>query len=145
MGENLILSFEGEKPGIQFENLGKNRMTQVDAKQIESVLKNLIANALKYSPPENEKIKVSLIQDDYGVELEIKDYGQGIPLEEQDFIFEPFYRIDKSRNKSTGGYGLGLSLCKNIIEAHGGTITVLSKLGEGTIFKFNIPNSPTTI
>ena len=56
-------------------------------------------------------------------------------------IFEPFYRVDKSRTKSTGGYGLGLSLCKTIIEAHGGRIAVQSKPGEGATFCISLPDS----
>ena len=62
-----------------------------------------------------------------------------------DLIFEPFYRNDKYRNKKTGGYGLGLSLCKTIIEEHGGTIYVKSKLGEGATFCLNLPNFPQPI
>jgi signal transduction histidine kinase len=62
-----------------------------------------------------------------------------------DLIFEPFYRVDKSRNKKTGGYGLGLSLCKTIIEAHGGTISVKSSMGQGAIFLLLLPNSSSTI
>ena len=92
----------------------------------------------------NAPVEICLKKSDAGTFIEIQDHGPGIQDEELGFIFEPFYRIDKSRNKTTGGYGLGLSLCKNIIEAHGGKITVLSKLGEGTIFKFNIPNYPKT-
>ena len=62
-----------------------------------------------------------------------------------DLIFEPFYRNDKYRNKKTGGYGLGLSLCKTIIEEHGGTIYVKSKFGEGATFCLNLPNFPQPI
>ena len=62
-----------------------------------------------------------------------------------DLIFEPFYSNNNSRNKKTGGYGLGLSLCKTIIEGHGGTIYVKSKLGEGATFCLNLPNFPQPI
>jgi two-component system sensor histidine kinase BaeS len=61
------------------------------------------------------------------------------------FIFEPFYRTDKSRNRKTGGYGLGLSLCKTIIEAHGGTIDVQSNTGKGAMFSLHLPKSPSII
>ena len=69
------------------------------------------------------------------------DQGQGIPEDELELIFEPFYRVDKSRTKLTGGYGLGLSMCKTIIEAHGGRISVRSKPGEGAAFCISLPDS----
>jgi len=143
--QQACLKFEGKAPGIRFENYAEKCIAQVDVEQIQTVLKNILANALKYSAAENEPIKVCLSRDDSGIQLEIQDYGQGIPDEEMDLIFEPFYRVDKSRNKKTGGYGLGLSLCKTIIEAHGGTISVKSSLGQGTIFSLLLPNSSSTI
>jgi len=143
--QQACLKFEGKAPGIRFENSTDKCIAQVDVEQIQTVLKNILANALKYSAPENEPIKVYLSRDESGIQLEIQDYGQGIPDEEMDLIFEPFYRVDKSRNKKTGGYGLGLSLCKTIIEAHGGTISVKSSLGQGTIFSLLLPNSSSTI
>jgi signal transduction histidine kinase len=141
---DICITFEGKTPGIHFENTLGKCQTFADAEQIETVLKNLLANAIKYSTVGNAPVEICLKKSDAGTFIEIQDHGPGIQDEELGFIFEPFYRIDKSRNKTTGGYGLGLSLCKNIIEAHGGKITVLSKLGEGTIFKFNIPNYPKT-
>ena len=143
--QQACLKFKGKAPGIRFENSTDKCIAQVDVEQIQTVLKNILANALKYSAAENEPIKVCLSRDDSGIQLEIQDYGQGIPDEEMDLIFEPFYRVDKSRNKKTGGYGLGLSLCKTIIEAHGGTISVKSSLGQGTIFSLLLPNSSSTI
>ena len=143
--QQACLKFKGKAPGIRFENSTDKCIAQVDVEQIQTVLKNILANALKYSAPENEPIKVYLSRDESGIQLEIQDYGQGIPDEEMDLIFEPFYRVDKSRNKKTGGYGLGLSLCKTIIEAHGGTISVKSSLGQGTIFSLLLPNSSSTI
>jgi len=143
--EKACLMFEGKAPGIRFENYAEKCAALVDVEQIQTVLKNILANALKYSAPESDPIKVRLSRDDSGIQLEIQDYGQGIPDEEMDLIFEPFYRVDKSRNKKTGGYGLGLSLCKTIIEAHGGTISVKSSMGQGAIFLLLLPNSSSTI
>ena len=114
----------------------------------QTVLKNLLANALKYSNAENAPVGISINGTDSGTHIEIQDHGQVIPEETGlalDLIFEPFYRNDKSRNKKTGGYGLGLSLCKTIIEEHGGTIYVKSKLVEGAIFCLNLPNFPQPI
>ena len=64
--------------------------------------------------------------------IKIKDYGEGIPAEDLTHIFEPFYRVDKSRSRISGGYGLGLGLCKTIMDTHGGTIEIKSAPGEGT-------------
>jgi len=72
--------------------------------------------------------------------VQIADSGIGIPVEELTFIFEPFYRVDKSRSKDTGGYGLGLSLCKTIMEAHGGKIEITSQPGEGTTVSLFFPH-----
>ena len=91
----------------------------------------------------NDPVQVSLSKDDSGYIIEIRDQGQGIPENELELIFAPVYRVDKSRTKLTGGYGLGLSMCKTIIEAHGGRISVQSKLGEGAAFCIRLPADST--
>ena len=77
----------------------------------------------------------------FQVALHIKNFGTVIPQEELPYIFEPFYRVDKSRSKETGGYGLGLHLCQKIMEVHGGRIEVSSSLSDGTTFSlfFQLP------
>ena len=132
--QEVCSAFEGKIPGILFEKDSKEYLVRIDVEQIQTVLKNILVNALKYSSPGNNPVEVRLRKDDSGYKIEIQDHGQGIPEDELDLIFEPFYRVDKSRTKSTGGYGLGLSLCKTIIEAHGGRIAVQSKPGEGATF-----------
>ena len=107
-----------------------------------------MANALKYSNAENAPVEIRKNTTDDRPHFEIQDHGQVFPEETGltlDLIFEPFYRNDKSRNKKTGGYGLGLSLCKTIIEAHGGTISVKSKFGVGVTFCLNLSDSPQPI
>ena len=146
--QGSCLAFKGHAPGIRFESVRETCQAFVDSEQIQTVLKNLLANALKYSNAENAPVGISINGTDSGTHIEIQDHGQVIPEEAGlalDLIFEPFYRNDKSRNKKTGGYGLGLSLCKTIIEAHGGTISVKSKFGEGATFCLNLPNSPQPI
>ena len=143
--QDICIIFEGQTPGIRFENAPETCQTFADAEQIETVLKNLLANALKYSPAENAPVEIRLKKSDAGTLIEIQDHGPGIQDEELDLIFEPFYRTDKSRNRETGGYGLGLSLCKTIIEAHGGTIDVQSNTGKGAMFSLHLPKSPSTI
>jgi len=143
--QDLCITFEGQTPGIRFENAPETCQTFTDAEQVETVLKNLLANALKYSPAENAPVEIRLKKSDAGTLIEIQDHGPGIQDGELDLIFEPFYRTDKSRNRKNGGYGLGLSLCKTIIEAHGGTIDVQSNTLKGAMFSVHLPKSPSTI
>ena len=143
--QDICITFEGQTPGIRFESAPETCQTFVDTEQIETVLKNLLANALKYSPAENAPVEIRLKKSDAGTLIEIQDHGPGIQDGELDLIFEPFYRTDKSRNRKNGGYGLGLSLCKTIIEAHGGTIDVQSNAGKGAMFSLHLPKSPSII
>jgi signal transduction histidine kinase len=73
------------------------------------------------------------------ISVSITDTGEGIPEEDLPFIFERFYRVDKSRARATGGSGLGLTIAKRLVEAHGGTIEVRSQPGRGSTFTFTIP------
>ena len=98
-----------------------------------------MSNAFKYCEPESDPVKISLERRASDVIVRIEDNGIGIPPEELSHIFEPFYRVDKSRSKDTGGYGLGLSLCKTIMEAHEGKIEVQSKPEEGTTVSLFFP------
>ena len=143
--QDICITFEGQTPGIRFESAPETFQTFADTEQIETVLKNLLANALKYSPAENAPVEIRLKKSDAGTLIEIQDHGPGIQDGELDLIFEPFYRTDKSRNRKNGGYGLGLSLCKTIIEAHGGTIDVQSNTLKGAMFSVHLPKSPSTI
>jgi signal transduction histidine kinase len=86
-----------------------------------------LTDAIKFSDPDDKPILVSVLKQANFTVVRILDHGIGIPPAELPFIFEPFFRVDKSRSKRTGGYGLGLSLCKTIMEAHGGRIEVDSK------------------
>ena len=71
--------------------------------------------------------------------VEIRDEGIGIPEQDLPFVFEPFYRVDRSRSRESGGFGLGLSLCKAIMEAHHGTISIQSTVGKGTTVQLQFP------
>jgi signal transduction histidine kinase len=98
-----------------------------------------LTNAIKFSAPEDKPVMISVKKQTDSTVVRILDHGIGIPPDELPFIFEPFYRVDKSRSKRTGGYGLGLSLCKTIMEAHGGRIEVDSKPGAGTCVSLFFP------
>lgn len=112
----------------------------VDAQRIGQVLHNLLHNAITHTP-EGGKITVTAKQVDHHVEISISDTGSGIPVEDLPNIFERFYRVDKSRTRATGGSGLGLTISKGLVEAHGGSIHVESTQGKGSRFWFTIPAS----
>ncbi len=110
-----------------------------DKEKIKQVLTNLVDNAIKYSN-QNGTIEASFYNmDGRNVLLEISDEGVGIPEEHISRIFERFYRTDIARSRKEGGSGLGLSICKHIVEAHGQTIHVRSKLDVGTTIGFTLP------
>ena len=75
------------------------------------------------------------------IEISVTDTGEGIPADELENIFERFHRVDKSRTRATGGSGLGLTIARSLVEAHGGKITVKSELGKGSHFSFTLPIS----
>ena len=99
---------------------------------------NLIDNAIKYTQEEGS-IWISLREKNNSAIVEIRDNGPGIPREDIDHIFERFYRVQKDRNRKTGGSGLGLSICKLIAESHNGTCMINSSEGSGTSFVITLP------
>ncbi len=106
-----------------------------DLNKMQIVFRNLIDNALKYS---SDEINISISDKQGEVLISIKDRGIGIAEEDLKYIFEPFYRADRSRSRKTGGFGLGLSICKKIIDAHKAELIINSRVNEGTevILKF---------
>ncbi len=111
---------------------------KADYIRLKQVLLNLIDNAIKYSEP-GTSISLKLSQQGEEGIIQVFDKGYGIPLQHQSRIFERFYRVDEARNRSTGGSGLGLSIVKTLVEAMGGSVTVRSKLGEGSVFTVILP------
>jgi two-component system phosphate regulon sensor histidine kinase PhoR len=105
---------------------------------IEQALINLIGNAVKYST-DGKNIVVSACTERDGIVLSVKDYGYGIEKEHLERLFERFYRVDKGRSRQEGGTGLGLSIVKHIAQAHGGTVSVQSRFGEGSVFSIFLP------
>ncbi|MDQ0188636.1 HAMP domain-containing histidine kinase [Alicyclobacillus cycloheptanicus] len=106
--------------------------------QLRQILVNLVENALKYSDPPAH-IRIAAAAQGAQVELRVEDQGQGIPPEDLPYIFDRFYRVDKSRGRREGGTGLGLSIVKEIVETYRGDIQVESKLGVGTTFTVILP------
>jgi signal transduction histidine kinase len=109
----------------------------MDALRIGRVLSNLISNALRHTPP-GGRVEVQALPLPSGVLVEVSDTGEGIRSEDLPYVFERFYRGEKSRSRETGGAGLGLAIAKGIVEAHGGGIDVESLPG-GTRFYFSLP------
>jgi two-component system OmpR family sensor kinase len=111
-----------------------------DADQLYRVLTNLLDNAVRYTGPQGKvTVAVETEAEDGQVRVTVTDNGSGIPAEELPRIFDRFYRADPSRARDTGNAGLGLSICKSIVEAHGGRIGATSKPGQGTCISFEIP------
>lgn len=104
-------------------NLDANLDVMIDRERIRIVLRNCLDNAIKYSKESSRPISVSSETSEGFIKIVIRDFGVGIPEEELPFIFEPFYRVDRSRSKEKG-YGLGLSMCQKIMEAHEGQIQI---------------------
>jgi len=110
----------------------------IDSPRISQVLRNLLENALAHTV-EGDAITVTAAQQGNWVEVSVVDTGEGIPAEGLPNIFERFYRVDKSRARTTGGSGLGLTIAKRLVEAHGGTIQAQSERGKGSRFSFTVP------
>jgi signal transduction histidine kinase len=132
--------FEIEQNGFQFEQRIDSNLPQlrVDREAIARSLLNLVNNAVKYSATE-KYLGVHLYQRNGGVNLEVVDHGIGIPLKEQLKIFEKFYRVGDPLVHNTKGSGLGLSLVRHIVQAHGGIVAVESAPGRGSKFIITLP------
>ncbi len=135
-----LLEIKAQKQGItlQFDEEYNNIKVIGDLERIQQVMVNLVVNAIKHSNKDNTTVTVSFKNENQNIQIAVHDNGQGISQEDQQRIFERFYRVDKSRNRKKGGSGLGLSIVKHILDAHGEKINVESKLGEGSTFYFHL-------
>ncbi len=109
---------------------------------LRRVVDNLLENAHKYSRGPADGIALSAAASGAEVRVEVRDHGIGIAAEDLPHVFRPFFRVDRSRTRATGGLGLGLALARRIVEAHAGTIALESTLGEGTRAVVRIPRGP---
>jgi two-component system phosphate regulon sensor histidine kinase PhoR len=123
----LNLSYPPELPAVRG-----------DAGLLREVLQNLLDNAVQYTSP-GGRVDLSAATRDHEAVITVADTGIGIPLADQERIFERFYRVDAARSREVGGTGLGLSIAKHIVEAHGGRLWVESTVGAGSQFHFSIP------
>lgn len=120
-----------------FKNVEVNLLVYMISEQIEQVLINLVDNALKYTP-EGGQVLIRAYKDKDFVVIEVEDSGIGISKQDQERIFERFYRVDKARSRALGGTGIGLSIVKHIIQNHHSSIEVESELDKGTVFRFRL-------
>ncbi|MBB6480404.1 sensor histidine kinase [Spirochaeta isovalerica] len=127
---NIALIFQNELDG--------ETIIQGDGIRIRQVISNLLENCLKYAP-ESEEIVIRLFRTKKQISISVTDQGPGIPAGEIDEIFERLYRLDDSRNRGTGGRGLGLSIARSIMEMHKGRLTVESPAGKGSTFILTFP------
>jgi signal transduction histidine kinase len=123
---------------IIWENQAADMIVMIDPKRITEVLYNLVENSLKYVKDDPLLIEIIAINGDQGVQITVKDNGIGIEADDIPYVFDKFYRAEKSRTSSIPGSGLGLSICKYIIEEHGGTIKCKSRKGVGCEIIFTI-------
>ena len=110
----------------------------MDTRRVQRVVYNLVQNSIRHTPPDGT-IYVSALDAGDEVQLEVSDTGDGVAEQDRERLFDRTYRADPARSRSSGGAGLGLSIAKGIVEAHGGRIWFESVVGQGSKFSFTIP------
>ena len=126
-----MLQINAEKQNVTLMLTGKPTKMQANREMMEELLYNLVSNAIRYNRPYGNVV-VSVSREDDHVNLTVEDTGIGISQADQERVFERFYRVDKSRSKSTGGTGLGLAIVKHVVQCHGARLNMKSQLGSGT-------------
>ena len=126
-----MLQINAEKQNVTLMLTGKPTKMQANREMMEELLYNLVSNAIRYNRPYGNAV-VSVSREDDHVSLTVEDTGIGISQSDQERVFERFYRVDKSRSKSTGGTGLGLAIVKHVVQCHGARLNMKSQLGSGT-------------
>lgn len=138
--KELAVLAKQQKVSCEYENKVPDLLVSIDEGRITQVLYNLVENAIKYMDKEERKLKL-LAEYSEGQQMlvvTVSDNGPGIAVSDMPFVFDKFYRAEKSRNMSIPGAGLGLSICKYIVQAHGGELKLSSKTGEGCQFTFTL-------
>jgi PAS domain S-box-containing protein len=125
--------------GIYFDDTGEHKCI-CDVQKLYQVFINLLDNAIKYSDS-GDRVDVEIEEDVSWLLVRIRDTGVGIPTEDLNQLFDRFYRVDKDRSRATGGSGLGLAISKQIVEMHGGSISVESEIDAGSVFEVRLPKA----
>ncbi len=139
--QGVLPTFEAELAKRQLRlsvDMDGGWRVRADPDRLKQVVINLLDNAIKYNRP-GGRIDITARPDGHMLRIEVRDTGIGIPEVDVPRIFERFYRVDKARSRELGGTGLGLSIVKHIVETHGGSLAVESRLNQGSRFSFTIP------
>ncbi|MGF7049320.1 two-component system sensor histidine kinase VicK [Paenibacillus sp. DS2015] len=133
-------SFQMQQKQIQSEITVEEKIHSawLDRDQIDQVLDNLVSNSLKYTPEGGKITLDARLTENHMIAISVQDTGMGIPKKDLGRIFDRFYRVDKARSRNMGGTGLGLSIAREIVNAHGGTISLQSEFGQGTKVTFTL-------
>ena len=137
--EQLDGPIRSQAATVRITTAGGDLSLEADAARLEQVFLNLLENALKYGNRPGLTVDLYVERAGPNLHVQVTDNGPGIPREDQEHIFERFYRVHKDRSRETGGTGLGLSIVKNVVQAHGGTVSVRSIPGEGSTFTVALP------
>lgn len=142
LARSLCVTFDGElsNKNLKLEIDGTASIVSIDKDRISGVISNLLSNAVKYTP-DGGQIRVLVKDSPEESMFVIEDNGIGIPENELPFIFERFYRADKSRNRKTGGAGIGLAIVKSVVTAHGGSITAKNCTQGGCAIEIRLPKN----
>ncbi len=131
------------KKNLTFSIVGRPVFAEADKNRFSQVIANLLSNAVKYTP-EGGTIEIQVSETDRLATVKVIDTGMGIPEKDLSLIFERFYRTDKSRNRKSGGAGIGLAIVRSIVTAHGGMVTAESVQEKGSCFTVSIPKEEET-
>lgn len=138
--ESVTQQFQSYAGGLTVETPDVDEEVHIDKLRVRLLITNLLNNSIRHGEDKPIKVKVSFVNE--RAILEVIDQGEGIAEEHLSQICEPFYRADSARQRNTGGFGLGLYLCRLIAQAHGGELLIESKVGEGTHLTVNLPCHP---
>jgi signal transduction histidine kinase len=125
---------------LRVESASDLPMVEADPQRLGQILRNLLANALTHTP-DGGAIRMAALRSGDEVAIEVQDTGSGIEPQHLPNVFERFYRADPSRTRATGGTGIGLAVVKQLVDAHGGSVAVMSVPGQGSLFRFTLPVS----
>ncbi len=134
----LALQAKSKQLSLQVDVPADLPLVEADPQRVVQILRNLLSNAIKHTLPEG-KICVTAKASGQEVEVSVQDTGVGIAAEHLPYLFKRFYRADRSRSRATGGTGLGLAIVEQLVQAHGGHVSVQSEVGKGTCFTFTLP------